>query len=106
RRVVKALFYRERGHRLPDKYIVIAINYRRMSEIERLSADDPDFWPSIITELIERGQRQSWSDVFAYSWLQCRNDPDATWWRLEFYGTAQYLCSTWNDAEAASWPQR
>ena len=101
RRVVRALFYREKGHRLPDRYIVSAINYRRMATIERLSVENRDFWPFIITELIERGQRQAWGDVFAFSWVQSPNDPDGTWWLLEFYGTPQYLCRTWNEAAAS-----
>lgn len=87
RRVVKALFYREKGHRLPGGYLVSAINHRRMEEIERVSGENRDFWPFIITELIERGERQAWGDVFAYSWIQSPHDPDATWWLIEFYGT-------------------
>jgi hypothetical protein len=105
KRVVKALFFREKGHRLPDGYLLIAINHRRMEEIERSSGDNRDFWPFVITELIERGQRQAWGDVFAYSWIQSANDPDATWWLLEFYGTPQYLCSTWSESAAAGWPR-
>jgi hypothetical protein len=93
RRVVKALFYREKGHRLPDKCAINAINYRRIDEvIERTG--DPEFWGFILNELIENSPRQTWGDVFGYWWLQSPKDPDATWWLLEFYGTAQYLCST------------
>jgi hypothetical protein len=105
RRVVKALFFREKGHRLPGGYVVNAINYRRMEEIERSSGENSNFWPFIITELIERGQRQAWGDVFGYRWVQSPNDPDATWWLLEFYGKAQYLSSTWSETAAAGWPR-
>jgi hypothetical protein len=91
KRVVKALFYCEKGYRLPGGHIVTAINYRKMTEIDRLSGENRDFWPFIITELIESRQRRAWGDVFAYSWVQSPNDPNATWWLSEFYGTAQYL---------------
>jgi hypothetical protein len=93
RRVVKALFYREKAHRLPDPYAINVINYRRIDEvIERTG--DTEYWALILNELIEKGPRQTWGDVFGYWWLQSPNDQEASWWLLEFYGTAQYLCST------------
>jgi hypothetical protein len=97
RRVVKALFYREKGHRLPDGYFINAIHYRRLEEIERLPGSDRDFWSFTVTELIENRPRKSWDKAFAYSWLQSPNDPEATWWLLEFYGTRQYLANTWKN---------
>jgi hypothetical protein len=101
RRVVKALFYREKGYRFPEGYLINAIHYRRMDDVSRRAGTNRDFWPFILNELIENSPRQTWGDVFGYWWLQSPNDSDATWWLLEFYGTAQYLCSTFKPAENA-----
>jgi hypothetical protein len=93
RRTVKALFYREKGHRLPDEYGVNVIHYRRMKDVFRASGADGNFWAFIISELNGK-DLYSWGAVFAYSWLQSPNDPEVTWWMLHFYGNPIYLCST------------
>jgi hypothetical protein len=97
RRVVKALFYREKGYRLPDGYGIHAIHHRRIVEAERLAGPDGDFYAFILAELIEHRERQAWGDVFGYSWVQSPNDSGATWWLLDFYGKRQYLCNTWRE---------
>jgi hypothetical protein len=94
RRVVRALFYREKGHSLPNDCMVHTIHYRRFGEAQRLVGPDRDFYDFIREELTDRSQRQSWGGVFAYYWLQSPNHPDATWWLLEFYGKRLYLCNT------------
>lgn len=73
RRTVKALFYREKGHRLPDEFGVNAIHYRRMKDVFRTSSADGDFRAFIISELNDK-ELYSWGAVFAYSWLQSPND--------------------------------
>ncbi len=103
-RVVKALFYREKGYRLPDGYIVNPMHYRQLPQIESMIGGG-DFWRFILAELYQSPNRQNWGDVFAYSWVQSPNDINAIWWLLSLYDRPQYLCSTWNTAMAAKWPQ-
>jgi hypothetical protein len=103
-RLVKALFCREKGYHLPAEYIVNPIHYRQLPYIAEASGTDRDFWPLIITRLMQSPQRRQWGDVFGYSWVQSPNDANATWWLLGFYGRTQYLCSTWNAAGAHDWP--
>lgn len=104
-RVIKALFFRVKGYRLPDGYIVNAIHYRVYRQIEAMSGEHRDFWPIIIAELLRSSHAEAWGDVFGYSLVQSPNDPNATWWLLSLYDRAQYLCSTWNAALAEKWPQ-
>ncbi len=92
-RVTKALFYREKGHRLPDGYIVTAIHHRRMEEVIRHFGQDADFFPFIIDELNNSSLR-SWGDAFSYSWVQSPNGSEQTWWMLHFYGNPLFLCWT------------
>jgi hypothetical protein len=94
-RVTKALFYREKGHRLPDGYTVTAIYHRRMEEALRhgRDADFFLFFISIIDELNNNPLR-SWGDTFAYSWVQSPNGSEQTWWMLHFYGNPLFLCWT------------
>lgn len=84
KRVIKALFYREKGHRLPEGYAINAIHHRRMDAVIRQSGSDADFWMFIIAKLNEKSLRKAWGEVFGYSWVQSPNDPDATWWLLDF----------------------
>ena len=101
KRVVKALFYREKRYRLPDDCSIHAINYRRMREFEDLAGPNKDFYVFILAELAEYAERRSWGDVFGYSWVQSPNHSDATWWLLDFYGKPLYLCNTLRDEAAA-----
>ena len=102
RRVVKALFYREKGHRLPAGYIVNPIHHTKLDALARQSQDSREFLSFIITELIEHSEHQAWGEVFGYSWVQSPNDPEQAWWLLDFYGSAEYLCSTWKESENAT----
>jgi hypothetical protein len=94
RRVVRALFYREKEYLLPNECAINAIHYCRFADAVRLAGPDADFYGFILGKLTDDAQRQSWGDVFAYSWIQSPNHPNATWWLLEFYGKRLYLCST------------
>jgi hypothetical protein len=102
RRVVRALFYREKGHRLPGGYAINALHHRRMNDVIRQSGDNADFWLFIIDKLNEPAAHKAWGEVLGYSLVQSPNDLDATWWLLHFYGTPQYLCSTFNETAAST----
>jgi 5-methylcytosine-specific restriction endonuclease McrA len=95
-RVVKALFFREKGYRLPDFYKVNAIHHSRFAALAEESDDYDEFLMFIITQLREQSERRAWGQVFGYSWVQSPNNSDQTWWLLDFYGATHYLCSTWN----------
>lgn len=100
-RVTKALFYREKGYRLPDGCAVNAFHYRRFDELLRIAGKDADFWEFIITKLNDRPVN-SWGPAFAYTWLQSPNGADSTWWMLHFYGNPLYLSSTFDVAAAVA----
>ena len=89
-RAIKALFYREKGHRLADDHRVNAIHPSRWPTIQ---GDAREFleW---ITAGLQTMPAKSWGTTFAYRWVQSPNGPSMTWWLLELYGTPQYVCST------------
>jgi hypothetical protein len=95
-RVVKALFYREKGYRLPDSIQVKPLH--RLFIPSFLESENGDLLEMILTELQQPGSRRAWGQVFAYSWIQSPNDINQTWWLLEFYGSLEWLCSTVNPA--------
>jgi hypothetical protein len=96
KRIVKAVFYREKGYPVPSGYMIHAINYRGFAEAQRVSGPNADFYQFILHELIS-AEAQSWGGAFAYSWIQSPNDSNATWWLLEFFGKRMYLCNTFSD---------
>ena len=98
-RITKALFYREKGHRLSGNYIVNAIHYTKFAKLADQSEDNRDFLEFIVTELSEQRQRKAWGGVFGYSWVQSPNDDEQTWWLLDFYGGRHYLCNTCNQTD-------
>jgi len=99
-RVVKALFFREKGHGLQDGFIVNAIHQARLEGLERQLGEDKDFLYFILSKLIEDSDFKAWGEVFGYSWVQSPNGSERTWWLLDFYGTPYYLCSTCPEVEA------
>jgi hypothetical protein len=73
-------------------------NHTKLDALARQSTDNKEFLSFIIIELIEHNERQAWGQVFGYSWVQSPNDDEQTWWLLDFFGSAEYLCSTWSGA--------
>lgn len=89
-RVIKALFYHEKGYRLPDDHQVNVLHHSRQPLLE---GDAREFLDWIVGKLSST-QPRSWGTTFSYRWLQSPNGPSMTWWLLELYGTARYVCST------------
>jgi len=90
RRVVQALFYREKGYRLPKDHLVNAIHPVRQAHFGR---EEHEFFDGIVFDL--RGERRrKWGNTFGYAWVQSPNGTSMTWWLLEFYGSDRYVCST------------
>jgi hypothetical protein len=102
RRVVKALFYREKGYRLPQDHLVNAIHPARRAHFGR---EENEFFDRIIMKLRDESWRR-WGSTFGYAWVQSPNGPSMTWWLLEFYGAGRYVCSTCpvNDLKALILP--
>jgi hypothetical protein len=94
KRIVKGLFYHEKGYRLPSDYHVNAIHHARREQVA-IDADTREFFESILQDL-RFVPRKSWGTTFAYRWVQSPNGPSMTWWLLEFYGTGRYVCSTFS----------
>jgi hypothetical protein len=96
RRMVRGLFFREKGHRVPDSYGVDVIHRLRVPEL--IDGPDGDFFSMVVMKLAESENRHERGETFAYSFLQSPNDDDQTWWTLEFYGTEEWLSRTVNPA--------
>jgi hypothetical protein len=104
-RVIKALFYRESGRRLPAGYVVKPIHYRQIPELDARGELNREFFVFIMERLQQSARRRQWGDVFGYSWVQWPpDDVNATWWLLSLYDKAQYVCSTWSTAMAGEGP--
>jgi hypothetical protein len=88
-RVIKALFYREKGYRLPTGYVVNPIHYRQIPEIDVRGELNREFFVLIMEQLRESPLRYKWGDVFGYSWVQWPADVNATWWLVSLYDKAQ-----------------
>jgi hypothetical protein len=92
-RVTKALFYREKGYRLPDHYAVNAIHHSLVAELIQHLGESADFMRLMISEL-NHSLLRSWGDAFAYAWVPSPNGAERTWWMLHFYGNPLFLCWT------------
>ncbi|MGO9812952.1 MAG: hypothetical protein ACLP53_19570 [Isosphaeraceae bacterium] len=90
RRVIKALFYHEKGYRLPDDHQVNPIHHSRWS---LLQGEALEFLVWIVDKLSITPPK-TWGTTFGYRWLESPNGPSMTWWLLELYGTTRYVCST------------
>jgi hypothetical protein len=73
-RVTKALFYREKGYRLPNDHRVNAIHHSRRPLIH---GDGREFLDWIVVELGQQ-QPRAWGTTFAYRWLQSPNGDSMT----------------------------
>jgi hypothetical protein len=90
RRVIKALFYHEKGYRLLDDHVVNPIHHTLRP---LLQGEELEFLDWIVNKLISTPPK-AYGTTFAYRWVQSPNGPSMTWWLLELYGTARYVCST------------
>ena len=87
---------------MPDDYRVNTINWRWLPEM--LMSENGDFLQFVLSQLMNPNARKARGQVFAYSWLQSPNGANHTWWMLEFYGSLEYICSTWNPATDGAGP--
>jgi hypothetical protein len=93
KRIVKGLFYRVKGHRLPDDYGVNALNLSRLDDASLAGTE----FKSVALDFIAMLRRETpvaKGDTFAYRWLQSPNGSERTIWLLTFYGQDEYFCTT------------
>jgi hypothetical protein len=91
-RIVKGLFYYERGSRLPDGYEVAAFS------AAGLSALDKQFKEHIIKNVVDpillNIPRTIGNNVFTYRVAFAPEDPNLSVWHLIFYEKVVFLCFT------------
>jgi hypothetical protein len=91
-RIVKGLFYRERGARLPNEYVVSAYS---ASGLSNLTKDKKDY---IITNIVDpillQTPKTIGNNVFTYRFMFSPEDPNVSAWHLIFYEKVAFLCFT------------
>lgn len=91
-RVIKGLFYHEKGYRLPDNYMV---NIYSDSEMETLTEDARNkLKVDIIQPLASKTPHTVGNDVFSYRVAFTDVDPNTSAWVLIFYQNVFFLCVT------------
>jgi hypothetical protein len=99
-RIVRGLFFCEKGHRLPDDHGINTLHFSRVREIEEV---DPEAYLALqqFVTLLWQQPRKLSGGTFAYQWVQSPNGVDNTMWLLSFYGRTEYFCSTFAVADLA-----
>ena len=91
-RVIKGLFYHEKGYRLPDNYMVFI---RSDSEMQKLTEDAKGkLMVEIIQPLASKTLHTVGNDVFSYRVAFTEADPNTSAWVLIFYQNVFFLCAT------------
>jgi hypothetical protein len=92
-RIVKGLFYRVRGRRLPDDH---AVKVTHSSQFPQTFAVHPQVELTLrqLIAVINAEPAHQLGDAFAFKWLQAPNGPDRSMWLLYFYGQMHFFCST------------
>jgi hypothetical protein len=91
RRIVKGLFFHEKGHRLPDEYKVIVL-----SESGLYNANDyfKKQLQIIFRPLMANTPKIIGNQVFSYRVYYTYTDDNASAWLLEFYEQVRFFCMT------------
>jgi hypothetical protein len=100
-RIVKGLFYRVRGHRLPDDHTV---NVTHSTQFPQAFAVDPEVELALRQFIAATNAEPAHQlgDSFAFKWLQSPNGPDHSMWLLYFYGQMQFFCTTFAQISIAN----
>jgi hypothetical protein len=88
-RIVKGLFYRERGVRLPDDYEVSAYS---ASGLSTLAKDTKDYIiNNIVDPILLETPKTIGNNVFTYRYAFNPNDPNNSVWHFIFYEKVVFL---------------
>lgn len=92
-RIVKGLFYRVKGHRLPDDH---GVNVLFAEAIWQLGTFDLGLEETAyqFIDLISHEPLTEIGNVFGFRWIQSANGTDHTMWLFYFYGKLEYYCTT------------
>jgi hypothetical protein len=92
-RIVKGLFFKAKGHRLPDDHSVNTVAVRRFRALTEVHPE-LDLAHRQLVALVSEEPLHQVRDAFAYRWAQSPNGVDYTKWLIYFYGHLEYFCST------------
>ncbi len=90
-RIVKGLFFVEKGYRLPDDHIVNALGWTRVPNLDKQVQEATR---EFVELLYDEAPPREVGKTFAYRWLQSPNGPSRSIWLLSFYEQPLYFCTT------------
>lgn len=93
-RIIKGLFFKVKGHRLPDDH---TINVVFIGRFRQLMDVDPELDLAVreFLELLGREPLTKIGDAFSFRWIQSPNGADHSVWSLYFYGNLEFFCTTY-----------
>ena len=99
RRIIKGVFYHEKGYRLPDDYDAVAYSESRLQDLT-------DNWKqklqkNILEPLMLNAPKTIGQQVFSYRVAYSDSDPNTSVWLLGFYERVNFLCMTLPKATTA-----
>ena len=100
-RIVKGLFFRVKGYRLPDDHTV---NVTHFSQFPQAFSVHPEVELALrrLIAAIDAEPAHQLGDTFVFRWLQSPNGPDHSLWLLYFYGHMDFFCSTFAQRSIAN----
>jgi hypothetical protein len=100
-RIVKGLFFRVKGYRLPDDHTV---NVTHFSQFPQAFSVHPEVELALrqFIAMVAAEPAHQLGDTFAFKWLQSPNGPDHSLWLLYFYGHMEFFCSTFATGSIAN----
>jgi hypothetical protein len=89
-RIVKGLFFRVKGYRLPDDHTVKVTHF---SQFPQAFSVRPEIELALrqFIAAIDAEPAHRLGDSFAFKWLPWPNGPDHSWWLLYFYGQMEFF---------------
>jgi hypothetical protein len=100
-RIVKGLFFRIKGYRLPDDHTV---NVTHFSQLPQAFSVHPEVVLALrqFIAAVDAEPAHQLGDTFAFKWLQSPNGPNHSLWLLYFYGHMDFFYSTFAQSSIAN----
>lgn len=92
-RIVRGLFSRVKGHRLPDTHVVNILPVGRFRAFMGLHPEI-DLAHREFVAFLRQQPLEEMGPPFAFQWAQSPNEADQSMWLLYFYGRMEFFCHT------------
>jgi hypothetical protein len=92
-RVIKGLFFKVKGHRLPDDHTVNVLYRGRFRQFMDVHPEIDLAFHEFL-ELLGQEPLTTIGDAFSFRWIQSPNGADHSMWALYFYGNLEFFCTT------------